>query len=131
METLALAKRLDIDSHFNTMMPYPGTKVREEALLEGRLKPSFRYLDFNPESSFMSTKYLTLDDVKLVRKLLVYEFALHRLWKAARSRAVWASPASAFAMGVRLLHAWWWATILHIKASIIRSRIGQMAWRRR
>ena len=86
---LALVKKLEVDAHFNPLMPYFGTKIREDALAAGRLKADHTYLDFNVSSSLMATRNLSRGDVQLARNFLIFECKLYNILRTVGNQHSW------------------------------------------
>ena len=106
MKDLAFFKKMEIDAHFNPLMPYYGTKIREDAIADRRLIADHSYLDFNVSSCFMPTKYISCKDVKLARNFLKYENELYSILRTIKKQHSWGDWKFVIISFVRLAGVW-------------------------
>jgi len=114
-KTLELAKRLQVYPVFHIMLPYYGTKFREEALAENRVvAPHAPYIRFVEGKSQMATKYLQAEDLELARRLMVSEVSLDRHLKLARWGTLWSRPSPWLLLWARIIKLWVSVKILRL-----------------
>jgi radical SAM superfamily enzyme YgiQ (UPF0313 family) len=76
-ETLGLIKKLPLDyASFNVAVPRPGTDLRKEAIENKLVDNNFIIMDQSGSKVAMSTKYLSQEEVKKIRQLMVKNFYL-------------------------------------------------------